>query len=98
MEKNKDPRIGRHLANEFEILRQMDHPNIVKMFEMFEDGTHNYIVTEYLEGKDALDLLQRRKVLSEEEAFNIFYQAVLAVSYLHRNSFMHRYTIADAAT
>jgi hypothetical protein len=33
------------------------------MFEMFDDGNHHYIVTEYLEGKDALDMLQKRKVV-----------------------------------
>jgi serine/threonine protein kinase len=60
------------------------------MFEMFDDGSYYYIVTEYLEGRDALELLLRRKTVSEEMAFSIFYQATLALNYLHRNSFMHR--------
>jgi serine/threonine protein kinase len=68
------------------------------MFEMFDDGTYAYIVTEYLEGKDALDLLQRRKVVPEELAFNIFYQVTLATNYLHRNNFMHRYLTSHVAT
>jgi hypothetical protein len=33
------------------------------MLEMFDDGNHVYIVTEYLEGRDALELLQRKKVV-----------------------------------
>lgn len=42
-----------------------DHPNIVKMYEMFEDGSHYYMVTEYLEAKDALELLHTNRSLSE---------------------------------
>jgi serine/threonine protein kinase len=67
-----------------------DHPNIVKMYEMFEDSTHYYIVTEYLEGKDALELLQTSKVITEETAWSIFYQLLLAVNHIHLNKFMHR--------
>lgn len=68
-----------------------DHPNIVKMYEMFEDGSHYYMVTEYLEAKDALELLHANRSISEDLACNIFYQLILAVNYLHRNKCMHRY-------
>jgi serine/threonine protein kinase len=49
------------------------------------------MVTEYLPGKDALDLLVSHKKLDEEMAFGIFYQCLLALNYLHRNKVMHRY-------
>lgn len=75
-----------------------DHPNIVKMYEMFEDGSHYYMVTEYLEAKDALELLHANRSISEELACNIFYQLILAVNYLHRNKCMHRYPPPHAGT
>ena len=61
------------------------------MFEMFEDNTYFYIVTEFLDGRDALDILHQRKVFTDEQAFDIFYQALLALNYLHQNNVMHRY-------
>jgi len=66
------------------------------MYEMFEDSTHCYIVTEYLNGRDALDLLQMRKIVTEEEAFGMFYQALLAINYLHKIKVMHRYLYNNA--
>ena len=58
---------------------------------MFEDESYHYIVTEYLNGKDALDLLIAQKNIDEGMAFNIFYHCLLALNYLHTNKVMHRY-------
>ena len=33
--------------NEFEILKKLDHPNIIKIYETFEDEANYYVVTEY---------------------------------------------------
>jgi len=38
------------MINEIDILKQMDHPNIVKIYEYFEDSEHLYIVMELIEG------------------------------------------------
>jgi calcium-dependent protein kinase len=43
------------LMNEFSILKTADHPNIVKIFEMYEDVSAYYIVTELLAGGELLD-------------------------------------------
>ena len=61
------------------------------MYEMFEDENYHYIVTEYLQGKDGLDLLIGHKYVEESLAFNIFHQCLLALNYLHVNKVMHRY-------
>jgi serine/threonine protein kinase len=57
---------------------------------MFEYQASIYIVTEYLEGEDALELLKKRKTISEEQAFEIAYQSLLAIKYLHKQKVMHR--------
>ena len=36
--------------NEFEIMKKLDHPNVIKLYEMFEDKKFYYLVMEYLEG------------------------------------------------
>lgn len=38
------------MVNEIDILKSMDHPNIVKVYEYFEDDLHFYIVMELIEG------------------------------------------------
>ena len=62
---------------------------------MFEDENYHYIVTEYLNGKDALDLLIAQKNVDETMAFNIFYHCLLALNYLHTNKVMHRYFLFE---
>lgn len=42
MKKDKD----KEMIREFEILKQMDHPNIVRLFELFQDDHNYYLVTE----------------------------------------------------
>lgn len=43
------------LLEETEILKQLDHPNIVKILEIFADFKYYYIVTEYCSGGELLD-------------------------------------------
>jgi calcium-dependent protein kinase len=43
------------LINEIEILKKLDHPNILKVYEYYEDARHLYIVTEFVDGRDLLD-------------------------------------------
>jgi serine/threonine protein kinase len=47
-------------------------------------------VTEFLGGTDLLELLQQRRHLEEDLIFDLFYQAFLAISYLHKTKVMHR--------
>ena len=43
------------LRNEVNILRSLDHPNILKVYEFYEDNKHFYIVTELLTGGELFD-------------------------------------------
>jgi calcium-dependent protein kinase len=46
---------------EIEILRDLDHPNVLKVFEYFQDKDRLYIVTEYVKGGELLAEMNRRK-------------------------------------
>ena len=48
------------LKNELSILRESDHPNIIKVYETYEDETSVHIVMEYCKGGDLLDNLIQR--------------------------------------
>lgn len=68
-----------------------DHPSIIKIYEIFEEGQFSYIVTEYCEGKELFDVIIDRKYLPEEEACYIMYDIISAVRCMHANRIMHRY-------
>jgi hypothetical protein len=75
---------------EFEILKSLDHPNILRMFEMFSDDTHYYLVYEFCEGGELFDRIKKVKAFNEKIAANIFYQILLAVAYCHSRNITHR--------
>jgi serine/threonine protein kinase len=77
------------LDREINILKQLDHPNIIKFVDFFEDNTRYYIVMEYVNGKELFDFVQKNNY-NEFDVCCIFNQLVDAVDYLHSNSIIHR--------
>lgn len=59
------------IMNEIKILRASDHPNIIKIIEYYESKRSLYLVTEYLEGGELFDKIEKKGVFSEKEAANI---------------------------
>ena len=78
--------------DEIELLKQLDHPNIVKLFEYFSDSEKYYLITEYCKGGDLSDLIiKKKKKLSEESAAYIMYQIFRALIYCHNtHHLIHR--------
>ena len=76
---------------EIELLKQLDHPNIVKLFEYFSDSDKYYLITEYCKGGDLFDLIKVKKRFSELSSAYIMYQIFLALFYCHKtNHLIHR--------
>lgn len=78
-------RVKRHelLIREVSIMKQLDHPNIVKLFEIFEDRNYIYMVMELCEGGELFDMLIDTGVFTEEKAYKVVRQMLLAINYLH---------------
>ena len=55
------------IAKEVEILRDLDHPNIVKVLEGYVDRKYLYIVTEFVKGGELFDEIIKRKHFTEED-------------------------------
>lgn len=73
--------------NEVEILKQLDHPNIVKAIETYDYNGRLYLVLELCSGGD----LYTRDPYTEEQAAKIVADLLSAVSYLHEHNIVHRY-------
>ena len=90
IDRKKHNKIQPLLLNEFDILKELDHPNVLKMYHIYEEFNFYYIVTELCFGKELFDVLKEVKVFDESEAAIIFIQIVSACRYLHSKKVMHR--------
>ncbi|KAJ6240256.1 map/microtubule affinity-regulating kinase [Anaeramoeba flamelloides] len=79
-----------HLFREMEILRQLNHPNLIEVYEIFEDAENWYIIMEYIEGGELLDFLSQKKRLKESLTRKFFAQIVSGISYCHSKNIVHR--------
>ena len=76
--------------NEIEMLKTIDHPNVLKYYEYFEDKNYYYIITEYCSGGEIMNYIKDRKGISEDAAAIIMKQLLSAVAYCHQKGIVHR--------
>ena len=76
--------------NEIELLKTVDHPNIIKIFDCYYDKTFYYLIEEYCSGGDLFDYIQREHFFTEQKAAIIFKQLLSAVNHLHKKNIIHR--------
>jgi calcium-dependent protein kinase len=75
---------------EIEVLRLLDHPNILKIFEFYTDDLNYYVMTELIEGGDLYDEIYKMKSMQEKDTAVIMMQLLSAVSYMHSKNIVHR--------
>ena len=68
---------------EINILKNMDHPNIVKFYDFFQEEEYFYLMMEYLEGCTLKQYIKNNENISEDNARIIIKQLLTALSYLH---------------
>ena len=81
---------ARYFRTELDILKRLDHPNIVQFFECYQDQKHFHLVLELCEGNDLVKLVETRRGLPEHLLKKFFFQAVYAINYLHYVGIVHR--------
>ncbi|KAF4668452.1 hypothetical protein FOL46_001949 [Perkinsus olseni] len=85
-----------HLKNvarfrqEIAIMKMLDHPNIVKLFETFEDAKNIYLVLELCTGGELFDRIIDQGYFTESGAASLMKQIISAVYYCHKNNIVHR--------
>ena len=81
---------------EVSVLGQLDHPNIVRMFEVFQDKKYYYIVSEHCKGKQIFERLSRKDNFSEKDVARVMLQLFQALNYCHGKKIVHRDITADS--
>jgi len=78
------------LQTEIKILKQVDHPNIIKLKELFETPKILAIVTELVTGGEVFDKIVEQGSYSEKDAAILVGKMVSAIDYLHKRGIVHR--------
>jgi len=78
------------LFREVRIMKTLDHPNIVKLYQVIETEKTLYLVMEYASGGEVFDYLVLHGRMKEKEARAKFRQIVSAVQYCHQKKIIHR--------
>ena len=90
-----NPKAKKYLDNEIAILKDINHPNIVKLIEIKDTNKYCYIVTEYCNGGSLSNCLENyqeenNKAFPEEIVQYLMKQIMNAIRYLHKNRILHR--------
>uniref|UniRef100_A0A8C5GTH8 Calcium/calmodulin-dependent protein kinase type 1D-like n=1 Tax=Gouania willdenowi TaxID=441366 RepID=A0A8C5GTH8_GOUWI len=79
-----------NLENEINVLRRINHENVVGLEDFYESRTHYYLVMQLVSGGELFDRILDKGVYSEKDASKVIKQVLQAVAYLHENSIVHR--------
>lgn len=81
------------ILSEIEIIKTLDHPNIVKYYETYQNNEFLYIVMEYCPGGDLFDLITKKskgQALKESIVADIMYDLLKAINHCHETNIVHR--------
>lgn len=78
------------IEREIIIMKLLNHPNVLRLYDVWETSKSLYLILEYVEGGELFDLLVERGPLSEDEAVRYFRQIMMGASYCHALGICHR--------
>ncbi len=78
------------INREIKMLKQLNHPNIIKLYEIVETQNKFYLIMEYSEGGSLYNYITAARRIKEEKASFLFYQLIIGLKELHKNKICHR--------
>ena len=82
------------LMREVNLMIKLDHPNIIKLYEVYENDKNIYLIMELCTGGELFDRIventENGVQFTEKQAANIFKQMMSAINYCHKNGIVHR--------
>lgn len=79
-----------HIKEEINILKQLEHPNIVKFYDYIETNLKIYIIMEFIKGGTLRHLIETKRSFSENEACIIIEKLLSVIAYIHSKNVCHR--------
>ncbi len=78
------------LSKEVKLLMRMDHPNVIKLFQVVDTENEVFIVMEYASGGELIDYIAAKGQLNDKEGRRLFRQLVSAIDHCHLAGVVHR--------
>jgi len=91
LEKKKIPKNEEEkFISEIQVLKQLDHPHILKLYEFYQDSKNYYIIMELCTGGELFDKIIEKGTFSEKEATYVMRQLLSSIRYAHNHNIVHR--------
>jgi len=87
---DNDGMANKKFLKEIQVLKELEHPNIIKIFEYYIDNRYHYIITELLTGGELYETILKCQKFNEKKAAYIMKQILSALNYLHSKGIVHR--------
>ena len=87
---DNDETANQKFLKEIQVLKELEHPNIIKIFEYYIDNRYHYIITELLTGGELYETILKFQKFNEKKAAYIMKQILSALNYLHSKGIVHR--------
>jgi serine/threonine protein kinase len=84
------PGVRERFAREGRAIAALNHPNIVRLYDVGQDGALHYLIMEYVEGRSLEELLQQKGRLPPREAVEYAIQAARGLAHAHERGIVHR--------
>ena len=78
------------MAKEVKVLKKLDHPNIIKLYEVFESEQNIHLLMEHLDGGELFERIKEKGSYSELDAAGIMRKILEALVFMHKQKIVHR--------
>jgi serine/threonine protein kinase len=85
-----EPHANKRVAREIRILKALNHPHIIKLYEVLEAPRCKYLIMQYSSGGDLCRYVREQRRLPEPEACRLLVQIVSGLQYCHDSGIVHR--------
>jgi len=95
---NSEPKLWKKVKREIAILKLIEHPHVLKLYDVLETEHRLYLVLEHVKGGELFDYIVSKGRLDREESLRLTAQIVLGLEHCHKHSICHRdlkVTLAD---
>ncbi len=86
----KDKQLIHQIKEEQKILKELNHPFILKLYYSFQDNNNLYLITDFMQGGELKSLLSKSIQLKENKAKFYLSEILLALEYMHKNNLIYR--------